>query len=66
MLGLRYFTTVCNDNEHKVMGQGSSLGQLYNVQNENKDISKSTGWANRLITTVITRSYAADKNQIMQ
>jgi hypothetical protein len=31
---IRYFTTICNIFEHKMMGQGVSLGQLYDVQNE--------------------------------
>jgi hypothetical protein len=39
MFRLRYFTIVCNANEYKMMGQGASLGQLYDVQNEIK-ISK--------------------------
>jgi hypothetical protein len=39
MFRLRYFTIVCNNNEYKMMSQGSSLGQLYNVQNKIK-ISK--------------------------
>jgi hypothetical protein len=33
MLGLRYFTMLCNDAAYKNMDQGESLGQLYNVQN---------------------------------
>jgi hypothetical protein len=33
MLGLRYFTMLCNDVEYKNMDQGESLGQLYDVQN---------------------------------
>ncbi len=33
MLGLRYFTMLCNDAEYKNMDQGESLGQLYGVQN---------------------------------
>jgi hypothetical protein len=39
MFRLRNFTIVCNANEYKMMGQGASLGQLYDVQNEIK-ISK--------------------------
>jgi hypothetical protein len=34
MFRLRYFTIVCNANEYKMMGQGASLGQLYDVKNE--------------------------------
>jgi hypothetical protein len=34
MLGLRYFTMLCNYAEYKSMEQNGSLGQLYNVQNE--------------------------------
>ncbi len=33
MLGLRYFTMLCNDAEHKNMDQDKSLGQLNDVQN---------------------------------
>ncbi len=39
MFRLRYFTIVCNNNEYKIMGEGASLGQLYDVHNEIK-ISK--------------------------
>ena len=34
MLGLRYFTMLCNNAEYKKMDQDVSLGQLYDVQNE--------------------------------
>ncbi len=34
MLGLRYFTMLCNYAEYKRMDQDRSLGQLYDVQNE--------------------------------
>jgi len=33
MLGLRYFTMLCNNVEYKKMGPDMSLGQLYDVQN---------------------------------
>ncbi len=33
MLGLQYFTLLCNDAEYKNMDQGKRLGQLYDVQN---------------------------------
>ena len=33
MLGLRYFTMLCNDAEYMNMDQDESRGQLYNVQN---------------------------------
>jgi hypothetical protein len=36
MFRLSYFTIVCYTNEYKMMGQGSSLGQLYNVHNKIK------------------------------
>ena len=36
MFRLSYFTIVCNTNEYKMMGQGSSLGQLYDVHNKIK------------------------------
>ncbi len=36
MIRLRYFTIVYNANEYKMMGQGASLGELCNVQNEIK------------------------------
>jgi hypothetical protein len=39
MFRLRYFTIVHNINEYKMMGQGASLGQLYDVQKK-KYISK--------------------------
>ncbi len=32
MLGLSYFTMLCNDAEYKNMDQDESLGQLYDVQ----------------------------------
>jgi hypothetical protein len=34
MLGLRYFTMLCNNAEYKKMDHDTSFGQLYNVQNE--------------------------------
>jgi hypothetical protein len=34
MLGLRYFTMLYNNAEYKKMDQDTSLGQLYDVQNE--------------------------------
>jgi hypothetical protein len=51
MLGLRYFTMLCSNAEYKKMGQDVSLGQLYDVQSENKYPIQSTGWAHSLITT---------------
>jgi hypothetical protein len=51
MLRLRYFTTICNTNEYIKMGQGTSLGKLYDVDNEIK-ISKSTCWAYVFIMTL--------------
>ncbi len=33
MLELRYFTMRCNNAEYKKVGQDTSLGQLYDVQN---------------------------------
>jgi hypothetical protein len=33
MLGLKFFTVLCNNAEYK-MDQGMSLGQLYDIQNE--------------------------------
>jgi hypothetical protein len=34
MLGLRYFTMLCNNAEYKKIDQVVSRGQLYSVQNE--------------------------------
>jgi hypothetical protein len=34
MLGLRYFTMICNNAEYKRMDQDMSQGQLYDVPNE--------------------------------
>ncbi len=34
MFRLRYFTSLCNTNECKMMGQDTGLGQLYDVQNK--------------------------------
>ncbi len=51
MLGLRYFTMLCNNAEYKKMGQDLSLGQLYDVHNEKRSIP-STGWAYSFITTL--------------
>ncbi len=45
MLGLRYFTTLCNNAEYKKMGHDVILGQMYDVQNEIKYPIQSTGWA---------------------
>ncbi len=45
MLGLRYFTMLCNDAEYKNMDQAESLGQLYDVQNWIKIYYKQQGWA---------------------
>ncbi len=42
MLGLRYFTRLCNNAEYKNMDQDGSLGQLYNVQIEIKTFYKVT------------------------
>jgi hypothetical protein len=33
---LSYFTILCNTSEYKKMGEGTSPGQLYDVQNEVK------------------------------
>jgi hypothetical protein len=51
MLGIRHFTMPCSNAEYKKMGQDVSLGQLYDVQNENKYPIQSTGWAYSFITT---------------
>ncbi len=40
MFRLSYFTIVCNTNEYKMMGQDSSLGQLYDVQDKIKTSRK--------------------------
>jgi hypothetical protein len=45
MLGLRYFTTLCNDVEYKSMDQDESSGQLYDVQIQIKIFYKQSGWA---------------------
>ncbi len=43
MLGLRYFTMLCNNAEYKKMDQDMNLGQLYNVQNEINILYKALG-----------------------
>jgi hypothetical protein len=43
MLGLKYFTMLCNNDEYKKINQGMSLGQLYDVQNEINILYKA-GW----------------------
>jgi hypothetical protein len=53
MLGLRYFTMLCNNVEYKKMGQEMSLGQLYNVHNKIKISLQSTGWAYSFIKTLV-------------
>jgi hypothetical protein len=45
MLGLRYFTMMCNDAEYKNMDQDEGLGQLYDVQIQMKIFYKQSGWA---------------------
>jgi len=45
MLGLRYFTMMCNDAEYKNMDQDEGLGQLYDVQIQMKLFYKQSGWA---------------------
>ena len=45
MLGLRYFTMLCNDAEYKNMDQDEILGQLYDVQIWIKVFYKQSGWA---------------------
>jgi hypothetical protein len=52
MLGLRYFTILCNDAEYKNMDQGESQGQLYDVQNWIKIYYKQPGWAYSFSTTL--------------
>ncbi len=57
MLGLRYFTMLCNDAEYKNMDQGESLGQLYGVQNWIKIYYKQSRWAYSSSTTSILNCY---------
>ncbi len=45
MLGLRYFTVLCEDAEYKNTDQDESLGQLYDVQNWIRILYKQPGWA---------------------
>ncbi len=45
MLGLRYFTMLCNDAEYKNMDQDKSLGQLYDEHIWIKIYYKQSGWA---------------------
>ncbi len=40
MFMLRYFITICNTNEYKMMGQDASLGQLYDVHDKIKILKK--------------------------
>ena len=51
MLGLRYFTMLCNNAEYKKMDQDMSLGQLYKIQNEIKILYKQR--ANSFPTTLL-------------
>ncbi len=53
MLGLRYFTMLCNDAEYKNMDQDESLSQLYDVNIWKKIFHKQSGWAYSFSTTVI-------------
>jgi hypothetical protein len=41
MLALRDFAMLCNNAEYKKMGQKLSMGQLYDLHNENKDLYKA-------------------------
>ncbi len=41
MLGLRYYTKLCNNAGYKKMNQDMSRGQLYDVQNKIKIIYKA-------------------------
>jgi hypothetical protein len=45
MLGLRYFTMLCNNAEYKNMDQDESWGQLYDVLIQIKIFYKQSGWA---------------------
>jgi hypothetical protein len=44
MLELKYFTTRCNNAEYKKIQQDTSLGQLYEIQNEMKILYKAKVW----------------------
>ncbi len=52
MLGLRYFTMLCNDAEYKNMDQDESLGQLNDVQIQLKIFYKQSGRAYSFSTTI--------------
>jgi hypothetical protein len=54
MLELRYFTTGCNNAEYKKIQQDTSLGQLYEIQNEMKILYKAkVGPTHFLLHTVM-------------
>jgi hypothetical protein len=59
MLGLRYFTILCNDVEYKSMDQDESSGQLYDVQIRIKIFYKQSGWAYSFSTTLSWNGWPA-------
>ncbi len=56
MFRLRYLTIECNANEYKMMGQGSSLGQFYNVHNGIKITKKALVGLTHLLRQVFPAS----------
>jgi len=54
MLGLRYFTMLCNNAEYQMMDQNMSLGQLYDVQHEINILYKALVGPTHFLSRILT------------